>query len=325
MGIKYLNSYLLKNISVKSIYNINISNCKNKKIVIDTSIYLYKFVKDNALEENLNKMISLFKRNNIVPIFVFDGKPPIEKRELLIQRRNNKKDAEMQYNILLSQTRNYSTDASIIPIDGSLLIDNVLINNKLEYLKSQMTKITYDDINNAKSIILKNDLQIIEAEQESDIICAKMVINNEAWACLSDDMDMFVYGCPRVIRLLNVNDESALYYDLKEILLELNMSLQTFREIMILSGTDYNINMTNHNTSKNNITNHNITKPNLPNNNANLYETLKWYYKYKGYLRNIQNDNQFITKLSFYDWLLKNTNYIKNHANLLKINEMFII
>jgi 5'-3' exonuclease len=315
MGIKHLNSYLLKNISVKSIYNINIENCKNKKIVIDTSIYLYKFVKDNALEENLNKMIGLFKQNNIIPIFVFDGKPPIEKRDLLIQRRNNKKDAELQYNILLSQTRKYSTDTSSIDqsIDGSIVIDNVLINNKLEYLKSQMTKITYDDINNAKSIILKNDLQIIEAEQESDIICAKMVINNEAWACLSDDMDMFVYGCPRVIRLLNVNDESALYYDLNEILLELNMSLQTFREIMILSGTDYNINMTN------NMTNSTI------NNNANLYETLKWYYKFKSYLRNIQNDNQFITKLSFYDWLLKNTSYIKNYTNLLKINKMFII
>jgi 5'-3' exonuclease len=311
MGIKHLNSYLLKNVSVKSIYNINIEKCKDKKIVIDTSIYLYKFVKDNALEENLNKMIGLFKQNNIIPIFVFDGKPPIEKRDLLIQRRNNKKDAELQYNILLSQTRKYSTDTSSIDqsIDSSIVIDNVLINNKLEYLKSQMTKITYDDINNAKSIILKNDLQIIEAEQESDIICAKMVINNEVWACLSDDMDMFVYGCPRVIRLLNVNDESAVYYDLKEILLELNMSIQTFREITILSGTDYNINMTN----------------NMTNNNVNLYETLKWYYKFKSYLRNIQNDNQFITKLSFYDWLLKNTSYIKNYTNLLKINKLFII
>ena len=42
-------------------------------------------------------MCSLFKRYNITPIFVFDGKPPKEKRKELDERRNARKEAYRKY------------------------------------------------------------------------------------------------------------------------------------------------------------------------------------------------------------------------------------
>ena len=41
-----------------------------------------------------------------------------------------------------------------------------------------------------------------ESEGESDYVCAKMVKQKIAFACMSEDMDMFVYGCPKVLRYL---------------------------------------------------------------------------------------------------------------------------
>ena len=43
MGIKFLNKYLIKKCSKRSIRRVNLSDLKNKVFVIDTSIYLYKF------------------------------------------------------------------------------------------------------------------------------------------------------------------------------------------------------------------------------------------------------------------------------------------
>ena len=66
---------------------------------------------------------------------------------------------------------------------------------------------------------------------ESDSICAKFVINNIAYACLSDDMDLFVYGCTRVLRNLNVSNYSVVLYDYKKILKSLKINDNNFKKI----------------------------------------------------------------------------------------------
>jgi hypothetical protein len=71
-----------------------------------------------------------------------------------------------------------------------------------------------------------------------------------------------------------------------------------FREIMVLSGTDYNID------SK-----------------TNLYETLKWHNQYNKYLLNcFNNDTKIYT---FYVWLFKTTKYIEDFNKLLRAYQMF--
>ncbi len=284
MGIKYLNNYLLKNVSIQSIYKLKISECKNQTIVIDTSIYIYEYVKNNELEHSFTKMLSIFKEHNIEPIFVFDGKPPKEKYELLHQRKMKKQEAEQKYNLL--KTQPYSTI------------------HEMEYLKSQMTRITHNDIDKVKSILISNDIKIIQAEKEADVICADMVIKNQAWACLTNDMDMFIYGCPRTIRLFDLMDQTIIFYDLYKILFELNMNMKSFREILVLSGSDYNIN------SK-----------------TNLFKTLKWYRKYQKYVYDMENnvDAKNQTIYTFYEWLHAHTKYIDNYTKLVKTNSMYII
>ena len=75
----------------------------------------------------------------------------------------------------------------------------------------------------------------------ADQLCASLVLKNKVYACLSEDMDLFVYGCPRVLRYLSLlNLTVIMYYNTKDILNILDMSMRDFREICIVSVTDYN-------------------------------------------------------------------------------------
>ena len=100
MGIQYLNSYIKKRAMKGSLSKIKLKELSGKVIVIDTSIYLYRFVGDGLLLENMYIMISLFRYYNIIPIFIFDGKPPPEKTSIIIKRMEDKAIAEKQHNAI---------------------------------------------------------------------------------------------------------------------------------------------------------------------------------------------------------------------------------
>jgi hypothetical protein len=116
---------------------------------------------------------------------------------------------------------------------------------------------------------------------------------------MSDDMDMFVYGCPRVFRNLNMVNHTLLYYDTESILKDLNLNLDAFREIAVLSGTDYSTMKSSQTTT------------------VSLQATYTYYTKYK----------KSGSSQPFYEWLVQHTNYIDKMDcdNLYKIIKMFML
>ena len=110
MGIQYLNTYIKKNTRTDSIKKCTLDEFYGKIIVVDTSIYLYRFLVDRALLDNMYMMIALFKYYNITPIFVFDGKAPIEKNNLLIKRKEDKAIAEKKYYRVKEQLKTIEID-----------------------------------------------------------------------------------------------------------------------------------------------------------------------------------------------------------------------
>jgi flap endonuclease-1 len=287
MGIKNLNRFLLDNCNKKSITKIHLSKLTGKKLVIDVSIYLYKFLSENALMENMYLFISILKKYDISPIFIFDGKPPPEKKQLLIKRLIDKMEAEKKYlNIkedLLLETNEEKKEEKIV---------------EMELLKKQFIRVKDDDVCKVKQLFDAYGVSYFVAPSEADQLCAYLNKIEQVWGCVSDDMDMFLYGCNYVIRHISLLNHTAVLYDRNKILADLNMSSQIFNEIMILSGTDYNIN-----------------------NETSLNETVKWYYEYMKYSeKEIKNNKQ---PYSFYVWLIKHTKYIKNYKLLLRTYQLF--
>ena len=287
MGIKNLNRFLFDHCSKKSICKIHLSELAGKTLVIDTSIYLYKFSYEDSLIENMYLFVSILKHYKIRPLFIFDGKPPPEKRDLLQRRRMEKKDAENKY----MKLKELIQDVSNNQIDED-------IQHEMDKLKKMFIRIHDDEIKKVKMLLDAYGVNYYDAPGEADQLCAYLVKIGKAWGCISDDMDMFLYGCNFVIRNISLLNHTAVLYDTEAILKELDMSEQIFCEIMVLSGTDYNI--------------HSKTS---------LKDTIKWYYEYLKYLKKIENNDT--PKYGFYVWLIKNTKYVTDYKILLKTYQIF--
>lgn len=285
MGIKQLNHFLLENCTSKAIFKTGLKQFSNKIVVIDTSIYLYKFAEKNAISENIYLMISVFRQYNIVPVFIFDGKPPAEKKALLIKRKIEKDMAEAKYNELKSAVDSGEVSASSFV--------------EMDKLKKQFIRITEADMERSKCVMRALGVPYIESKGESDHLCAFLVKHGFAWACVSDDMDMFLYGCPRVIRHLSLLNHEGVYYDTAQILFDLDMSQEVFNDIAILSGTDYNMN-----------------------DQKSLSETVRLYMRYREW-SNINIMRRGYMHKTFYEWLIDTTDYIENVNELEQIRRLF--
>jgi flap endonuclease-1 len=285
MGIRNLNRYLRDNCP-ESIKSINIAELSGKKIVVDISIYLYKYESENALLENMYVMLSIFSYYNIIPIFIFDGKPPPEKKALLQKRRDNKELAQQEYEklkILLTSKEDDDDKQDII--------------TTMDQLKKQFVQINKDKIETVKALIRAYGATYYDAPGEADELCALLVIKKKVWACLSEDMDLFVYGCTRVLRYFSLISHTVVLYYTKGIYDELDMTQKEFKEICVLSGTDYNINANGNNDI------------------VSLRQTIKYFKKFK----DLKTEN------NFYDWLMINTEYINDIQLLNRINNIFNI
>lgn len=288
MGIAHLNKYI-KQKCPDSIRAISLSGLYGKIIAVDISIYLYKYERDDLLMENIYIMLSIFRYYNITPLFIFDGKPPTEKKALLIQRRKERNKAVMYYDILNDKLEG----PQIKEEDKQEILLEMLT------LKKQMVLITRDKIEKVKELLRAYGASYFDAPGEADELCAMLVIKKKVWACLSEDMDMFVYGCPRVLRYFSLFNHTAVLYYTKGILRELNLSQDEFREICVLSGTDYNLQYRDK--------------------NIHLCRTFAYFQKYKDWvIKEGQNTN-----MNFYTWLQTNTKYIKNIHTLININKLF--
>lgn len=231
MGVRNLNKYLIKNCP-KSIKTIHLKELSGKIIVVDASIYIYKFLADDALMEHMYLLISILMNYNIEPIFVFDGKPPVEKNNTICKRKENKKNANIE---LLEIEDAYKNEQNIKRKKEILF--------KIKLLKRQTVSVTKKHILNVKELMDAYGIQYIVSICEADLLCAHLIENNKAWGCLSDDTDMFVYNCNYVLRDINILHHTVNLYDTQNILKEININESDFNEILIISTSEYSHNI----------------------------------------------------------------------------------
>lgn len=290
MGIRNLNKYLLKNCK-NSITNLHLLELKNKKISVDISIYLYNFERNGDLIGGMIEMLNIFNFYNIIPVFIFDGKPPNEKKYILQERKRQREKNKEKIEQLENSLNNENNEC----IENK----NIILSN-IEKLKRQCVTITREKIEQVKNIIRLNGFTYYDAPQEADELCSILAIREQVWGCMSEDMDMFIYGCPRIIRYFNVNKPTIKLYNVENILYELNVSFNDFKQICILSGTDYNSHDNKYNLSR----------------SINLFNQ---YQEYINFHRNEKTYNQ----LEFIEWIISHIDANLNYELLHKIYYMF--
>ena len=219
MGVKLLSSLLTK-YCFAAIKNSPLQKFAGKRFVIDASNCIYRFLYDDTLIPSMYEFCATLAHYDIKLVFVFDGRFLPQKQNVVVERRKEREKARLAYSVLIQQS-----DANL---------------NELRAAKRKMAKMTSKHVAEVKELLTALGIPYIEAEKEADEVCAEQVISGKAHACVSGDTDMFLYGCPRVIRYLSIREHTCVMFDLSGILNSLNLSFDEFKDICVVAGTDYN-------------------------------------------------------------------------------------
>ena len=248
MGVRFLNTLIKRN-APSGLKYVSLSQYAGKTIVIDTSIYIHKYLASNSLMESMYFMMSQFKYLNIAPVFIFDGVAPAEKKGVLNARASVRENALEQYNRLdtllhkSDETGDPSSSTSSATAGYSMECEcPEQIRRRMQSLKRRFIRISNFELNELKRLMREFGVEYIESDGESDLLCAYLVKCGFAQACMSDDMDLFLYGCPVVLRHVNIWHSTGVEYTLDTILRDMAVSLHGFKMVCILSGTDYTSN-----------------------------------------------------------------------------------
>lgn len=228
MGIRLLNTFLRK-ISTQGAYTLSLRALRGKKVVIDANIYLYRFLADKSLIEHMYLMCSILRYYNIHPLFIFDGTAPQAKKKTLSNRKEKKNMAKHMYKKCQSALV-HATD----PAER---------HNLLKHMNTLQRKFIYVDalvVKQVKALLDAYGIKYIQAHGEADGLCAALVKKNMAYACFSEDTDLFAYGCPRVLKYLSLLHHTVVMHELPTICNDLSMNFDDFQTMCILAGTDYN-------------------------------------------------------------------------------------
>jgi len=234
MGIRNLNRFIQQRCP-ETPTRIHLRDLTGKRIAVDTSIYMYRYSGEGALLENMYLMASVFRHYDIHAVFIFDGPPPPQKTDLIELRRKKKDIAKKQYDALATIMKEKKR-AGYASVETTEIDD---IEDSMRELKKQFVRLRDCDITNVKELLVSFGFATIDAEGEADVLCAKLSLKKRVDACLSDDTDMFVYGCPVVLRHISLLNHSVVSYDTREILKKLSLTQQEFKMMCVVCGTDY--------------------------------------------------------------------------------------
>lgn len=282
MGVPHLNALFCSQCP-HGVQKLPLQSFSGWKVAVDTSIYMYRYKEQGVLLENIFNLVNMLKKHNIVPCFIFDGKPPEEKKALIKARKKEREAAASEYSQIATLLENEQD------MNEEEKKQNVA---KMETLKQKMTRITTHDIQNVKTLLDGMGVIWVEARGEADLLCARLCNKRFVNACLSDDMDMFVYGCPVVWRHISILQESVVSYNLGVICESLGMTKDQLTEVCVASETDYS-----YGTER----------------KTNLYATIKLLKRYK----------HSGSKEGFYEWLDTNTDYVSDMYALYSQLAMF--
>ena len=211
-----------------------------KKIAIDISILMYQVViairnsgsdLTNDKGEITSHILGLFNKTlsflekGIIPVYVFDGKPPNLKQKTLDARKQIRKKALDKLSSDLSDE------------------------DRIKYLKRSVS-ISREQVDQCRELLKLMGIPYVNAPEEADSQLSYLCKTNMVYAVLTEDMDILTFGSPRIIRNLTTNKKVPLEIELNNVLNKLDLTYEQFIELCILFGCDYCPNISDIKTSE---------------------------------------------------------------------------
>jgi len=225
---------------------IDFESLSGKRIAVDALNTLYQFLSiirqpdGTPLMDSAGNVTShltgLFYRNanlleyGILPIYVFDGKPPELKSKVVAQRRKIREEARSKW-------------------------EEAKVAGRLEEARSfaqQSSRLTDEMLDESKRLLSALGIPHVQAPSEGEAQAAYMVSKGDAWGVGSQDYDSLLFGATRLVRNLTTSGRRKVprkkeyvtikpeLINLDDVLSELEVSREQLIDIAILIGTDFN-------------------------------------------------------------------------------------
>jgi len=252
MGIKDLTAFL-KEYAPDSISkgNLNVlgkqyrTSNRKSRAAIDTSLFMYKY-KYRAGDDFINEFLEQINRllvNDIEPIYVFDGAPPIEKKETI----DNRKD---RHNAMLEKITELNESFKNLSQEISNLEDNSDEKNKklaeqkklvfeIARTKKKSIHVRSSDISKLKYFLDIMNIKYIKRNCEADLVSSKLCQLGLVDFVISEDMDHLTSGTKILLRDFNNRNNVVTMYNSKVACEKTELTYQKWIELCILFGCDY--------------------------------------------------------------------------------------
>lgn len=176
--------------------------------------------------ETTSHLLGMFYRtirlveNNIKPVYVFDGKPPVLKGGELEKRLLKREEA-------IKQREGIKDEGTVEDI--------------LRYEK-RTVRVTREQNDEAKKLLELMGVPYVNAPCEAEAQCAELAKGGKVFAAASEDMDTLCYQPPFLLRHLTFSEARKMPIDqiqYDKVLEALEMDKETFVDLCILLGCDY--------------------------------------------------------------------------------------
>lgn len=273
MGIKNLKQFIRKK-HPNIIQQQKLSDLADKIFSIDISLYVYKYkaiYKDSWLRPFIS-LLTNFKLNKIKCIFVFDGKPPVEKQFEKNKRKERKKKltdnicklkkliSEYKNNNIISDElshiykdickkklkcvkKNLILTRKNISTNVSKKFDINIITSQLKKLERQIINISHLDFVLIKEFLKILKIPYIQAQEEAEKICVYLCKIGLSEGVISEDTDILAYFNDLSIFNIDINKNIIKYIKFDNLLSCLELNKEQFLDFCIMSGNDYNPNI----------------------------------------------------------------------------------
>lgn len=227
---------MIKEHSPGAYKEFQLKNLFGRKVAIDASMCLYQFLiavrqadgqqLTNEDGETTSHLLGFFYRtirlveNNIKPVYVFDGKPPVLKGGELEKRLLKREEAQKQMDSIKD--------------DGT-------VTDILKFEK-RLVKASREHNDEAKKLLELMGIPYITAPCEAEAQCAELARGGKVFAAASEDMDTLCYQPPYLLRHLTFSEARKMPIDqinYAEAMEGLDMDKDTFIDLCILLGCDY--------------------------------------------------------------------------------------
>ena len=264
MGIKNLHTLLRKH--CPDAYTTQpLTAYRYKKIAIDASLYMFKY-KCAAGDRWISCFVSLLaalRRNEIHIVFVFDNGAPPEKQQERENRQSSRQKIEdkairieqdlseyyntghvSQFLRELQDNLTKSVEKKLLrPIKSETIFNEKLIEAELRKLQNQSISISKQDFDTLRNLLNIMNVPIFEAPEEAEKKSVELCHGKTLYAVMTEDTDVLTYGCPIFLSNIDYHKGTCTELAIEDILDLLEITMESFVDLCIMCGTDYNKNI----------------------------------------------------------------------------------